>query len=76
MIKQGVKAAVATQPTQIRVTYEQLDVLKVMAVMEGTTVSGIIRDAIEAYFASNPLTDAQRGLLDGRRSYRETKCKN
>jgi len=48
-IRQGVKATVETTPVPVRLEVEQVKMLKVLAALEGTTVSNIIRDCIRDY---------------------------
>jgi hypothetical protein len=48
-IRQGVKSTVETTPVPVRLEVEQVKMLKVLAALEGTTVSNIIRDCIREY---------------------------
>ncbi|QTD91281.1 hypothetical protein [Burkholderia anthina] len=45
-IRQGVKASVETVPMPVRLTTDQAKALKILAAMEGTTASAIIRGCI------------------------------
>ncbi|KWI58063.1 hypothetical protein WM06_34320 [Burkholderia cepacia] len=45
-IRQGVKAEVETVPMPVRLTTSQVRALKILAAMEGTTASALIRGSI------------------------------
>lgn len=46
-IRQGVKASVDTVPMPVRLEVSQVKGLKILAALEGTTASAIIRDCIK-----------------------------
>lgn len=56
-IRQGVKAPDNTMPTQIRIDKDQLDLLRVIAAIEGKTISGIVRDCIGRYIGETAGSD-------------------
>lgn len=61
-IRQGVKSEVATVPMPVRLETAQVRLLKILAAVEGTTASSIVRECIQDYIASaqasNPAFDA------------------
>ncbi|MFL9882036.1 hypothetical protein PQR66_03310 [Paraburkholderia agricolaris] len=65
-IRQGVKATVDTVPMPVRLEVSQVKLLKVLAALEGTTASAIIRDCIKEHLtmkaATNP-TFANAALM-------------
>lgn len=48
-IRQGVKATVETVPMPVRLEVDQMKALKILAAMEGTTASSIIRGCIHQH---------------------------
>lgn len=48
-IQQGVKSSDTTTPTQIRIDREQLKMLKILAAVEDTTISNIVRECLAKY---------------------------
>ena len=50
-IRQGIKATVDTVPMPVRLEVEQVRLLKILAALEGTTASAIIRDCIRERLA-------------------------
>ncbi|OWJ59135.1 hypothetical protein [Paraburkholderia caledonica] len=61
-IQQGVKAP-DTTPTQIRIDKEQLRMLKILAAVNQTTISNIVRESLGAYIESHlGSADAQKAF--------------
>lgn len=45
-IRQGIKSSVETVPMPVRLEVEQLRLLKILAALEGTTASAILRECV------------------------------
>lgn len=48
-IQQGVRSSDTTTPTQIRIDKDQLKMLKILAAVEDTTISNIVRECLGKY---------------------------
>jgi hypothetical protein len=57
-IRNGVKTGVATVPMQLRLTKEQLQMLRAAAFVEGRPATAIVRDLLEMYFDAKSLDPA------------------
>jgi hypothetical protein len=62
-IRQGVKAPDNTVPTQIRIDKSQLRVLKILAALHNTTISGIVRECLGRYIDEHGQSDATKDAL-------------
>jgi predicted DNA-binding protein len=68
-IRQGIKSSVPTTPMPVRLQTDQIKMLKILAALEGTTSSAIIRDCISAHLEQKlkqnlAFGDAVRSILD------------
>lgn|GEM_PF-4383321 len=56
-IRQGVKAPMETVPMPVRLEVTQVKLLKLLAALEGTTASAIIRDCVKEHLAMKKATN-------------------